>query len=68
MIAILIKCVNNAAKMVGLVPHLEDGRLSLLQYVGYTIIYLEHVLEKTKNLKLILLAYVQLSRAKNQFP
>jgi hypothetical protein len=54
--------------MVGLVPHFEDGRLSLLQYVGYTIIYLEHVLEKTKNLKLILFAFVQLSRDKNQFP
>jgi hypothetical protein len=60
MLAILIKYVNNVGKMVGLVPHFEDGRLSLLQYAGYTIIYLEHVLEKTKNLKLILLAFVQL--------
>jgi hypothetical protein len=36
------------------VPHLVDGVLSILQYADDTILFMEHDLEKAKNLKLIL--------------
>jgi hypothetical protein len=38
----------------GLIPHLLDGRVSILQYVDDTIIFMEHNLEKSLDIKLIL--------------
>jgi hypothetical protein len=43
------------------IPRLVDGGLSILQYADDTILFMEHDLEKAKNLKLILLAFEQLS-------
>jgi hypothetical protein len=38
-----------------------DGGLSILQYADDTILFMEHDLEKARNLKLILAAFKQLS-------
>jgi hypothetical protein len=43
------------------IPHPIDGRLSILQYADNTILFMEHDLEKARNLKLILAAFKQLS-------
>jgi hypothetical protein len=42
------------------IPHLVDGGLSILQYTDDTILFMEHDLEKARNLKLILSAFEQL--------
>jgi hypothetical protein len=49
------------------IPHLVDGGLSILQYADDTIIFMEHDLEKAKNLKLILSAFEQLFGLKINF-
>jgi hypothetical protein len=58
MLAILIERV---------IPHLVDGGLSILQYADDTIIFMEHDMEKARNLKLILAAFEQLSGLKINF-
>jgi hypothetical protein len=49
------------------IPHLVDCGLSILQYANDTILFMEHDLEKAKNLKLILLAFEQLFGLKINF-
>jgi hypothetical protein len=49
------------------IPHLVDGGLSILQYVDDTILFMDHDLEKARNLKLILAAFEQLSGLKINF-
>jgi hypothetical protein len=51
----------------GVIPHLVDGGLSILQYADDTILFMKHDLEKAKNLKLILSAFEQLSGLKINF-
>jgi hypothetical protein len=36
----------------GVIPHLVDGELSILQYADDTILFMEHDLEKARNLKI----------------
>jgi hypothetical protein len=48
------------------VPHLVDG-LFILQYTDDTIIFLDHDLEKAKNLKVLLCAFEKLSGIKINF-
>jgi hypothetical protein len=43
------------------VPHLVAGGLSIFQYADDTILFMEHDLDKARNLKLI----YQLSRIEN---
>jgi mannosylglycoprotein endo-beta-mannosidase len=57
----LIACVE------GVIPHLVDGGLSILQYADNTILFMEHDLESAKNLKLILSAFEHLSGLKINF-
>jgi hypothetical protein len=45
----------------GLIPHLVDGGVSILQYADDTIIFLENDLDKALNMKLILYLLEQLS-------
>ncbi|KAL5648137.1 hypothetical protein ACJX0J_042492 [Zea mays] len=45
----------------GIVPHLIEGGLSILQYADDTILFLEHDLDKARNKKLILAAFEQLA-------
>jgi hypothetical protein len=54
MLAIMIECVKVDSLIEGLIPHLVDGGLFILQYADDTILLMEHDFEKPRNLKLIL--------------
>ena len=54
MLAILIGRAKEAGQVGGLVPHLVDGGVSILQYADDTIIFMEHDLAKARNMKLVL--------------
>jgi hypothetical protein len=66
MLAILIKRAKRDGQIDGVVPHLVDG-LFILQYADDTIIFLDHDLEKAKNLKVLLCAFEKLSGIKINF-
>ena len=61
MLAIIIERAKADGQIEGVVPHLVDGGLSILQYADDTILFMEHDLEKARNLKLILSTFEQLS-------
>jgi hypothetical protein len=61
MLVILINMVKNNYQIIGVVPHLVDNSLSILQYADDTIIFMEDDIEKTKNLKLLSCAFEELS-------
>jgi hypothetical protein len=65
MLAILIARVKADGQVGGLVPHLVEGGVSILQYVDDTTIFMEHDLEKAVNMKLILCIFEQLSGLKD---
>jgi hypothetical protein len=67
MLAIMIECVKSDSQFEGVIPHLVDGGLSILQYADDTIIFMEDDLENAKNLKLILSAIEHLSGLKINF-
>jgi hypothetical protein len=67
MLAIIIERAKTDGLIEGLIPHLVDGGLSILQYVDDTILFMEHDLEKAQNLKLILSAFELLSGLKINF-
>jgi hypothetical protein len=67
MLAILIERSKNLGLFDGLVPHLVEHRLSILQYADETISFLYNDLEKAKNLKLVLSAIQNLSGLKINF-
>jgi len=52
---------------VGVIPHLVDDGLFILQYADDTIIFLDHDLEQAKNMKLLLCAFQLLSGLKINF-
>ena len=54
-------------RVEGLVPHLVDGGVSILQYADNTILFMEHDIAKARNMKLILCLFEQLSRLKINF-
>jgi hypothetical protein len=61
MLVILIKWANDEGQVDGLIPHLVDGGLSILQYADDTLIFTDHDLAKAKNIKYLLLAFEQVS-------
>jgi hypothetical protein len=61
MLAILIARAKEDGQVSGLVPHLVEGGVSILQYADDTILFMEHDLAKTLNMKLILCLFEQLS-------
>ena len=67
MLAILIERAKENQQFKGVVPHLIDDGLSILQYADDTILFMEHNLEQAKNLKLLLCAFEQLSGLKINF-
>jgi hypothetical protein len=67
MLAIIINRAKEDGQVNGLIPHLVDGGVSILQYAGDTIIFLDHDLEKVLNMKLILCIFEQLSGLKINF-
>ena len=54
LLTLLIKRAKCDNHIKGVVPHLVDDGLSILQYADDTIIFLDHDLEQAKNMKLIL--------------
>ena len=45
MLSILIKRAKNDGQIKGVIPHLLEDRLSILQYTDDTIIFMDHDLE-----------------------
>jgi hypothetical protein len=66
-VAIIIECTKVEGHIEGIVPHFVDGGLSIFQYVDDAILFMEHDLEKTRNLMLILSAFEKLSCLKISF-
>ena len=60
MLAILIARAREDGQISGLIPHLIDDGLSVLQYADDTIIFMDHDIEQAKNLKLLLCDFEQL--------
>jgi hypothetical protein len=54
MLAILIARAKEAGQIGGLLSHLVDGGISILQYADDTILFMEHDIAKALNMKLIL--------------
>jgi hypothetical protein len=51
MLAVLIKRAKADDQIQGIVPHLLDDGLLILQYANETIIFMDHDLEKAANMK-----------------
>jgi hypothetical protein len=47
----MIERANNEGQIEGVVMHLVDSGLSILQYVDAKILFMEHELLKVRNLK-----------------
>ena len=67
MLAILIARAKENQQFKGVVPHLVNDGLSILQYADDTILFMEDNIEQAKNLKLLLCAFEQLSGLKINF-
>jgi hypothetical protein len=67
MLAIMIEHAKIDGLILGVVPHLVDGGLSIFQYADDTILFLEYDFDKARNMKLILSAFEQLSGLKINF-
>jgi hypothetical protein len=67
MLAIIIQRAKEDGQVEGLIPHLVDGGVSILQYAYDTIIFMENYLERALNMKLILYMFEQLSGLKINF-
>ncbi|WVZ96532.1 hypothetical protein U9M48_042161 [Paspalum notatum var. saurae] len=67
MLSILIKRAKDDSQIRGIIPHLADDGLSILQYADDTIIFIDHDLEQAKNMKLLLCVFEQLSGLKINF-
>jgi hypothetical protein len=67
MLAVLIARAKEDGQVDGLIPHLVDGGVSILQYADDTIIFMEHDIQKALNMKLILCIFEQLSGLKINF-
>jgi hypothetical protein len=67
MLAIVIQRAKEDGQVDGLILHLVDGGVSILQYADDTIIFMENNLEKALNMKLILYFFEQLLGLKINF-
>ena len=67
MLAMFIARAKEEGLLSGVIPHLIDDGLSILQYADDTILFLNNDLDQAKNLKLILCVFEQLSSLKINF-
>jgi len=67
MLSILIARAKVNGQVSGVVPHLVEDGLSILQYADDTIIFMGHDIEQATNMKLILCMFEQLSGLKINF-
>jgi hypothetical protein len=63
----LIERAKSLGFLDGLVPHLVEDGLSILQYADDTILFIDDDLEKAKGLKIVLSAFEKLSGLKINF-
>ncbi|WVZ59334.1 hypothetical protein U9M48_009489 [Paspalum notatum var. saurae] len=66
MLKVLITRANLDGQLEGVVPHLVEGGLSILQYADDTIFFMNHDID-ARNMKLILYAFEQASGLKINF-
>ena len=57
MLALFINRAKDDGQIRGVVPHLVDDGLSILQYADDTIIFIDHDPEQAQNLKLLLCTF-----------
>jgi hypothetical protein len=67
MLSLLIARAKDNGQIKGLVPHLIDGGISILQYADDTILFIENDLEQAKNMELLLCASERLAGLKINF-
>ncbi|WVZ53969.1 hypothetical protein U9M48_004850 [Paspalum notatum var. saurae] len=67
MLAIIVSRAKAIGLFKGVVPHLVDDGLSILQYADDTVLFLDHDLDQAKNMKLVLCLFEQLSGLKINF-
>jgi hypothetical protein len=67
MLAIIIARAKEVGQIGGLLNHLVEGGISILQYADDTILFMEHDVAKALNMKLILCIFEQLSGLKINF-
>jgi hypothetical protein len=66
-LAILINREKEEGQIAGIVPHLVDDGISILQHVDNTIIFMDHDMDKAQNMKLLLCAFEHVSVLKINF-
>jgi hypothetical protein len=54
MLTLLISRTKEDGQITGLVPHLIEEDLSILQYANDIILFMDHDIEQAKKLKLLL--------------
>ena len=67
MLQVFISRAKTDEQVVGMIPHLVDGGLSILQYADDTILFMDHDPDKACNMKLLLFAFEQASCLKINF-
>ena len=67
MLAVMIERAKVDGQIDGIVNHLVDGGLFILQYADDTILFMDHDLKKARNIKLICSAFERLSGLKINF-
>ena len=67
MLSILIARAKDVGQIEGVIPHLIQNGLSILQYADDTILFFSHDLPKATNMKLLLSLFEQLSGLKINF-
>jgi hypothetical protein len=67
MLALLIKRAKDDGQFSGIIPHLVDEGLSILQYADDTILFLDHDLDQAKSMKLLISVLEELSGLKINF-
>jgi len=67
MLAVLVSRAKENNQIEGVVPHLIDGGLSILQYADDTVLFLEDDAEQAMNMKIVLCTFEKLSGLKINF-
>jgi hypothetical protein len=67
MLAILINRAKMDGQIPGVIPHILDDGLSILQYADDTVLFMEHNFDQARNMKLLLTAFEQISGLKINF-
>ncbi|WVZ50145.1 hypothetical protein U9M48_001431, partial [Paspalum notatum var. saurae] len=66
-LAIIINRAKEVGKVNGVIPHLVEDGLSILQYADDTVLFMDHDLEKARNMKVLLCIFEKLSGLKINF-